>query len=200
MLFISYGGSATAGSPVAGKEKSRIHVCQECHSPDGNSRLRDYPKLAGQSSAYLLKQLSDFQSGRRKHAVMTAMTDAIAVEDLADIAAYFASNPVMNGTTEGQGHVSEVDTGVGRQLFLNGDSVRNLPACASCHGTNGKGLDRESDIAPVIGGQHRFYLRGQLDDWRNGVRTNSTDGVMNRIATLLSVLEIESLAAYMAGL
>lgn len=181
------------GDAEAGREKSAFHVCQECHAADGNSLPPEYPKLAGQHATYLHKQLRDFQSGARKHQIMTAMADSVPDEDLADISAYFASRPVMRG--EG----GRVDAAA-RALYLEGVAERGIPACAGCHGADGRGADSLDAPAPVLAGQHRFYLRAQLLDWRNGVRTNSHGGAMSSAVRNLADAEIESLAAFLAGL
>jgi cytochrome c553 len=52
----------------------------------------------------------------------------------------------------------------------------------------------------VTGGQHKGYLRAQLLHWRSGERSNSPDGVMNKIAKSLTDSEIESLIDYISGL
>jgi cytochrome c553 len=177
--------------PVAGRAKSDSERCQECHLEDGNSIAPANPKLAGQSYDYLMKQLRDFQSRARRHQIMNAMVANIGDVDLSDIAAYFSSQEKMKG--EG----NEVDLHA-RNLFLNGDASRNILACISCHWVDGKGLHSGAASYPVIAGQHRFYLRGQLLDWRDGIRANSPSGVMNQIARLLSEDEIEALSKYIS--
>jgi len=49
------------------------------------------PYLAGQKEAYLAKQLKDFKSGARKDPVMAPMAMALNDEDVANVAAYYAS-------------------------------------------------------------------------------------------------------------
>jgi cytochrome c553 len=51
---------------------------------------------------------------------------------------------------------------------------------------------------PVIGGQHKDYIRRQLVNFRDGYRTNSPGNIMNRIADSLTDTEIESLAEYVS--
>jgi cytochrome c553 len=53
--------------------------------------------------------------------------------------------------------------------------------------------------SPPIGGQEWRYLEKQLLDWRSGDRSNSNDGVMNRIAKSFSDEEVRALADYLAG-
>jgi len=78
------------GNPSAGKDKSII--CSGCHGIDGNNDNSEYPILAGQHQAYLLKQLKDFKAGDRVDDHMTSMVNAVPESDFEDITAYFSSN------------------------------------------------------------------------------------------------------------
>lgn len=80
---------AFAGDIAAGKAKSA--TCAACHGAEGISAIPMYPNLAGQKEAYLTKQLKDFKSGARKDPVMSAMAMGLSDEDVANVAAYFAS-------------------------------------------------------------------------------------------------------------
>ncbi len=181
------------GDPASGKKKVQSENCQECHGINGISSSPTFPKLAGQYAEYIVKQLKDFQSGRRKHPVMTAMADGLTEDDVLDIAAYFASHPIMQGDGTGNSQLA-------RDIFTRGDLARNILPCQSCHGEAGKGKSTATETRPVIGGQHRNYLREQLRNWRSGARSNSPDGVMNIIAKSLSDTEIEALSNYISGL
>ncbi|MES1982020.1 MAG: c-type cytochrome [Pseudomonadota bacterium] len=176
------------GDPVAGKEKSQL--CQGCHGEDGNSVEPMIPKLAGQYSFYIAKELRNFQSGERKHQIMSAMAATISDADLADIAAYFASQDKMKGDGSGE-------NAVGHELVFNGDMSRGIQACMTCHGVNGKGITGGSTQFPVIGGQHKAYLREQLFNWRSSSRTNSP--IMNKVAKLLTDEEIDAIGDYLNG-
>ncbi len=64
--------------------------CSSCHGTGGHSTKTEYPVLAGKDSAYIVKQLKDFQSGARKDATMNAMAPmAIGYEKI--IADYLAA-------------------------------------------------------------------------------------------------------------
>jgi cytochrome c553 len=178
------------GDPVAGKAKSLL--CQGCHGEDGNSLATLVPKLAGQNAAYISKQVRNFQAGIRKHAIMNDLAATVNDDELTDIAAYFASQNKMKGD-------GSADNPIGKNLFLNGETSRKIVACINCHGVNGKGLEPNPSMIPVIGGQNKDYLRRQLINFRKGDRTNSPDGVMNRITKTLTDAEIESLAEYVSG-
>lgn len=181
-----------SGDPIAGKDKSVI--CQGCHGENGISGETMIPHLAGQYAQYIAKNLRNFQSGLRVHQIMSAMAATIDDSDLADIAAYFASQPKMRGNGPGP------NSDVGKNLFLNGDMSRMIVACINCHGVNGKGKTPSNSVFPVIGGLPAGYLRGQLINWRAGERVNSPGGIMNIIAQKLTDAEIESLASYTSGL
>jgi cytochrome c553 len=181
-----------SGNPAAGMSKSSL--CQGCHGEKGLSLEDLIPNLAGQYSLYITKQILDFQSGKRKHQIMSAVSKTINSEnDLADIAAYFASQEKMQGS-------GWSGNPIGKHLFLKGDMTRNIRPCVSCHGVNGKGKAPNIATFPVIGGQHKAYLRVQLNNWRKGMRTNSLGGAMNIIAKSLTDPEIEALTDYISGL
>ncbi|MDP3904050.1 MAG: c-type cytochrome [Methylococcaceae bacterium] len=180
------------GNPGIGKQQSDAGRCQECHGSDGMSNDERIPNHAGQYAGYLIKQLDNFQAGERKHPTMTIMAEDLTEADKADIAAYFASQKVMEGEPGS-------DTSA-KNLFLNGDTARDLPACVSCHGENGKGRVADNVTYPVLGGQRRVYLRSQLVSWKLGERANSPGGVMNKVAKALTDDEMTALANYLAGL
>jgi len=178
------------GDSVAGKDKSLL--CQGCHGEVGVSIEGMAPKLAGQYAKYIEKQIHDFQSGVRIHEIMSAVAQTVSSDDdLADIAAYFASREKMKG----DGHKNEL----GEKLFLHGDMTRMMVACVNCHGVDGKGKAPDNPVFPVIGGQHKDYLRGQLINFRDGDRGNSPGGVMNIITQKLTDEELDALADYVSG-
>jgi cytochrome c553 len=82
---------------------------------------------------------------------------------------------------------------------LHGDLSKMILACVNCHGVRGKGLDPKISMFPVIGGQNRDYLRRQLVNFREGDRTNSPNGIMNRVASALTDDDIESLVEYISA-
>ncbi len=74
----------TMGSVQAdGKADYTNLGCAACHGATGISVAPTYPNLAGQKSAYTVKQLKDFQSGARKDATMNAMAALVAGKEQA---------------------------------------------------------------------------------------------------------------------
>lgn len=81
--------SASAADIEAGKAKSA--TCAACHGGAGISPTPIWPNLAGQKEQYLLAQLKAFKSGERNNASMSPMVANLSEEDMANIAAYYAS-------------------------------------------------------------------------------------------------------------
>jgi cytochrome c553 len=79
------------GDAAAGKAKSA--TCVACHGSDGNSPIPIYPRLAGQYEDYLRKALTDYQNGARQNPIMKGMAAPLSAEDIADLSAWFASQP-----------------------------------------------------------------------------------------------------------
>jgi cytochrome c553 len=98
LAFVVAALSAALALPVqsadieAGKAKA-ASVCAACHGVDGNSAVPDFPKLAGQHPDYLAKALRDYQSGRRKNAIMAGMAASLTPADIDNLSAYFAAQP-----------------------------------------------------------------------------------------------------------
>lgn len=179
------------GDAIAGKDKAEL--CKGCHGEDGNSIEPLIPKLAGQYGIYIAKQVRNYQASIRTHQIMGAVAASVSDEDLADISAYFASQPMMKGA-------SPSSNPIGKNLFEKGDLSRMMVPCNNCHGVAGKGQNPRNPLFPVIGGQNKDYLLGQLLNFRKGDRNNSPGGVMNITVQRLSDAEIEALADYVSGL
>lgn len=186
------GVAQAAGNAEAGKGK--ILLCTACHGAEGNSPLMPvYPKLAGQGERYLLKQMQDIKSGARPVVEMTGMLDALDDQDMADIAAWYASHSST---------VGEADPELakrGEEIFRGGKLGDGVPACTGCHSPDGSGLDLA--FYPKLSSQGAAYTAKQLTDFREGNRTNDGDAmVMRAVAEKLSNKDIQALASYIQGL
>ena len=91
---------AYAGDAAAGKEKSK--VCAACHGENGVSQAPDFPKLAGQYDDYIVRALNDYKSGARKNPIMAAQVANLKREDIADLAAYYASQSALSTIFNGR--------------------------------------------------------------------------------------------------
>jgi cytochrome c553 len=87
-FVLAMGSAQAAGDAAAGKAKSA--ACAACHGANGQG-VPPNPALAGKSEDQLLQALKDFKSGKRDNAVMKGMTAALTDQDMANLAAYYAS-------------------------------------------------------------------------------------------------------------
>lgn len=179
-----------AGNAAAGKANSV--TCAACHGADGNSPTDAFPKLAGQGEGYLLKQLIQFKSGVRNNAIMASMVANLTEQDMADLAAFYASKKVTPGA------VSEDLLVAGQKIFRAGNKETGVPACMACHGPTGAGVPAAK--WPALSGQHSAYVEAQLKMFANGTRNNSPNGMMADISSKMNAEEMKAVAAYVAGL
>ena len=77
-----------AGDPAAGKAKAA--ACAGCHGANGQG-VPPNPALAGKNADQLLQALQDYKSGKRSNAVMKALASGLTDQDMANLAAYYAS-------------------------------------------------------------------------------------------------------------
>ncbi|MBD3657515.1 MULTISPECIES: c-type cytochrome [Marinobacter] len=85
---------ATAADAEAGKAKAA--VCAACHGANGIAQIPGYPNLAGQNEAYLASALKAYRAKQRnggQAAVMQGQAAALSDDDIANLAAYYASLP-----------------------------------------------------------------------------------------------------------
>lgn len=189
-----------AGNAEAGKAKST--ACGACHGPDGNSVNPEWPKLAGQTPAYLVKQLNEFKSGRRANDLMSPMAKPLSDQDIEDLAAYFSSQKVQAGKPAG------TEVALGQKLYREGNARPPVTACTGCHGQTGAGnvlwdaVPNTSDAvrAPALGGQHAVYVAKQLKAFRAGTRGNDVGSIMRTVSFNLTDKDIDAVADYITGL
>jgi cytochrome c553 len=181
-LICSPCATALAQGVEAGAKAAQ--VCIPCHGPGGHSQQRAFPILAGQTAAYIVRQIEDFRAGRRKEAAMAPFAASLTAQERIDVAAYFAAQPRR------------------RTLFApdpekaaRGSEKAAEKACAMCHLQGFAGLDE----IPRVAGQHYEYVAKQLRDFRETRRANDA-GNMVPVVQDLSDAEIEDIAHYVAGL
>lgn len=82
------------GDVAAGEAKSAS--CVACHGANGISSVPIYPNLAGQKEAYLASVLTAYKTQERQGAnaaVMWGIAAPLSEQDIANLAAYYASLP-----------------------------------------------------------------------------------------------------------
>lgn len=195
-----------AANISAGKEKAA--PCASCHGENGNSLVSNFPKLAQQHSSYLVKQLQAFKDGTRKNPIMSAIAQGLSIEDMVDIAAYYAEQkispnelPVLDDEDEDEKSPEKKSDGApkvqamiaqGSDLYRNGDLTREVSACIACHGPFGDG--NKPAAFPSLKSQHADYLIKALTDFKTGARSNNPDNMMHMIARKMTDEEIKAVA------
>ena len=149
-------GDAAAGAPL-------YAVCGACHGAqgEGNPAL-NAPKLSGQESWYLTRQLQHFKSGARGthekdvFGKMMAPMAATLADDAAinNVAAYIKTLPDNPAPATVKGNAKD-----GHDPFVN---------CAACHGADGRGVQAMN--APRLKGMSDWYLLTQLNNFKHGIR------------------------------
>jgi cytochrome c553 len=165
-------------------------VCMACHTADGSRGSPANPILQGQHPEYLVKQLQEFKSGKRKNAVMNGFATALSDEDMANVAAFYASKQAKPGSAKNKELAA-----LGEKIYRGGIADRNVPACAGCHSATGAGMPAQY---PRIGAQHADYTEAQLLAFRSGARANNAQ--MTAIVAKMNDKEIKAVADYLAGL
>ncbi len=168
--------SGIAGDAQAGK--SSYAVCVTCHGANGEGKeALNAPKIAGLPDWYVVRQLNNFKNGiRGVHAKdiygqqMRPMAMTLANDEaVRNVTAYLASLKGISTAkpiaVKASTVVTVVQTPVSEPLYA---------PCASCHGSEGEGNQKLG--APRLAGQHDWYLKRQLRNWRSGIRgTHSED-------------------------
>ena len=85
---------APAGDVKAGESKAAM--CIGCHGIPGyqNSfpEIHKVPMIQGQSDKYIVSALTAYKKGDRKHPTMRGIAGSLSEQDMADLAAYYASH------------------------------------------------------------------------------------------------------------
>ncbi len=192
-LLASLGsGSALAAEKIdlARAEEIVSGRCFLCHGLQGESASPVFPRLAGQHSEYIAKQLSDFKSGKRKSDTMKPQAEELTPAEMASLGAFFQAKNV--GARPGRD--GEL-IAVGKYVFNRGNQFTGLPSCASCHGPKGLGTPQ----LPRLAGQHPRYIEDQLKQFNSRERNND-NAVMHTVASKLSEIERHAVAEYIATL
>jgi len=189
-----------AGGAEAGQAKSA--TCMGCHGLAGNSTIPNFPKLAGQGEAYIVKQLQYFKSGERGNAMMAGVALSLSDQDMEDVAAYYSIQTISENSAKGSEEMIEL----GRKIYVGGKMDTQTTACIACHGPKGKGIPTAG--FPAVAAQHADYTASQLKAFRQYSINQQTDSdgvervneMMNNVAMGLTNEEIDALSQYIAGL
>lgn len=183
--------------PVArGGFEAKLQYCKTCHGLSGQGYYGYFPmpRLAGQQPQYIENQLRAFVERRRTNPIMANVAHVLSPSMVSALAAHFqALDPKPLG---GAPRASSV---LGKRIYEDGLPESNVPACAACHGLDGKG---HSEI-PRLAGQLYAYTVGQLSGWskaRGQGTAVDTSAIMAPTAHNLNRAQVEAVAAYVSEL
>jgi cytochrome c553 len=142
--------------------------------------------------ASVFKELRDFQAGARRSEIMAAVAQPLTRQQMADVAAYYASCAPAEHSVAAAHAVSPAIVRLARQ----GDPGRAVPSCVSCHGWSRSGPVG----APVLLGEPVPYLEQQLKKFASGARRNDFYARMRIVARQLTPDEMHGLATYYSGM
>lgn len=185
-----------------GALQAKIEYCTKCHGPSGRGYRGSYqiPRLAGQQVQYLENQFKALSEHSRDNPTskrfMVPVINSVSPDMQTAIAEYFST---LKARPAGDGPASLVP--LGKKLFELGDPDSNQPACAVCHGIDGKG----SDTIPSLAGQMYAYTVAQLKGWGKGYRSKDpvspeNPNTMRPIAESMTKEQITAVAAYLSRL
>ena len=185
-----------------GAFQAKIEYCTKCHGASGRGYRGSYPipRLAGQQVQYLENQFKALSEHSRDNPTskkfMVPVINSVAPDMQTAIAEYFSA---LKARPAGDGPPNLVAEG--KKLFELGDPDSNQPACAVCHGIDGKG----SDVVPSLAGQMYAYTVAQLKGWGKGYRSKDpvspeNPNTMRPIAESMTKEQIAAVAAYVSRL
>jgi cytochrome c553 len=164
-------------------------TCGACHGPDGGgTRDGQVPRIAGQHTSVLWRQLVDYRHDRRWDLRMEHFADRHHLSDaqaIADVSAYIHQLEPNGPAGEGGGKLTDAGSALYAQL------------CRSCHGATAQG--DAGRVVPRIAGQHYEYLRRQFYDAVDGRRPNFSPAHIKLLARL-DHDNIEAVADYLSRL
>lgn len=187
--------SADEEAIKSGEKKAML--CTACHGVE-NSNNPEWPNLSQQSKKYLVEQLHAFRDGIRNNALMSSQAMGLSDKDINDLASYYNNVKSKRGSLL----VDDSNIELGQKIYRGGIADRAVPACISCHGPNGLGIDRTG--YPKISGQHSVYTLSRLKNYKEGYDERESMGknysIMSSISFKLSNLEMKALSEYLQGL
>jgi cytochrome c553 len=101
---IAVATAALFAAPFAGAQevkgnadaaKAKMEMCAGCHSIPGYRmafpETYHVPKISGQSEKYIVNALQAYKKGDREHPTMRAIASQLSDQEMADLAAYYAT-------------------------------------------------------------------------------------------------------------
>ena len=187
-------GVSNAGrAQDAARGAKQVAMCAGCHQIVGYQasfpQVYKVPMLVGQDAKYLSSALTQYRSGDRKHMTMRAIAASLSDQDIADIAAYYASlgrpAPEVPKT---------VQQPIAREL------QSKLASCQACHGANFSS-PTDGTIARLAG-QYADYMYFAMKAYQTegNPHFGRVNAMMNPMVKPLTDADLREISTYLAGL
>ena len=180
---------AVSGDAKAGQGK--IAMCIGCHGIPGYQasfpEVYKVPMIGGQNAAYVVSALQAYKKGERKHPTMRGIADSLSDQDMADVAALYASHGKAKDAKPREASAAVAP------LLQKG-------ACFSCHG---EAFSKPIDPSyPKVAGQYSDYVFRALQSYKTegNPHIGRSNGVMAGIAKQFNNNELQLLAKYIGSL
>jgi len=185
-----YDGSPERGAKIAAWGTSKgVASCSSCHGYDGvGNGTSMVPRLAGQSSFYLMHQLDLYATGNRENVYMTNFAQRLSPQERADVSAYYASLQSSVPPPAKESTAAQLERG--KQLAKVGDNQLTVQSCDNCHGPKGAG---EAPTIPALAGQYSNYIVYRLQQF--AAAHNDAD-LMSPVASALTLQDMQAAGAY----
>ena len=196
LIALSKFSTAQALPQVPDTLAQRLLACTACHGKDGRAASDGYyPRIAGKPEGYLFNQLNNFRDGKRTYPLMTYMVSHLSQPYLQEIAHYFSEqHPPYAAPQKTEASPALLERG--RVLIQQGDALKKIPACVSCHGKKMTGV---APFIPGLLGLPRDYIVAQLGAWQTGSRHAQVPDCMQQIAKQISAQDIAALSNWLAA-
>ncbi len=160
LAFVSSSVPALADDlTIAYGQKFADRNCAWCHGPSLQG-FSTAPRLAGQSSQYVMNQLYSFRDHARdnplsKQYMWGAAANHLSLQTAHNLALYLAT---LSPKSANDGYEALATSG--RAIYQEGIPDANIPSCVACHGPNAEGAAAEgAGQIPRLGGLSYYYLK-----------------------------------------
>jgi cytochrome c553 len=194
LLGASFASQAQEAKGDAARGAKLNASCIGCHGIPGYQssfpEVYRVPMISGQNEKYIVAALNAYKKGERKHPSMRGVAGSLSEQDIADLAAYYASHGGESVKTVAAVPAPPADVAA---LLAKG-------ACASCHGPN---YDKPIDGSyPKIAGQYPDYLYAALKSYKiqGSAQVGRGNAIMAAQVKQFSNAELKALAQYLGSL
>jgi len=159
--------------------KAAAASCGGCHGELGISKTPGMPSLVALDPKYFIVAVNAYKGGQRKHDMMKSLVGALNVENVNNLALYYALQKPAKALTPAPG-----DAAAGKAAAAS---------CAACHGNQGVS---GNPATPSVAGQDAGYLAAALRAYKDGTRKDES---MKGPAAALDERAMQDIAAFYAA-